>query len=358
MRYPPADTNLSVIHIAERDSAMSKSNLTFPVQHQQDFVFDKKDNVFHVIKKLRNLIPNKKGVLVLNYGTEMTMLDHFRVEQATVQLVHDAYNVRLAEKYEHVVDAFICHNRHIEAELKNKLHNRSKDVFYIPHGVKILDAERKEMVEGRPLKLLFLGRITKAKGVFDLPVIAKMLRDKGIAVEWTCIGNGPEMEAFKTSWDNKDKVNFYTPHSNDEVMAHCLESDVFVLPTKFEGTPVSLLETMSTGLVPVITNLPGGIDEIVTDEIGFKIEIDNNEGFANAIAHLSLNRGEWRNKSIRCKEKVKSDFNLEHTSKQYFEVMLRCKDNKKNKTLKKIKTGSRLDLLWMPNIVTRLLRSF
>jgi glycosyltransferase involved in cell wall biosynthesis len=358
MRFPPVDTNISVIHITEENSTMSKSNLIFPVQFQQDFVFDRKDNVFHVIKKLRKLIPNDNGVLVLNYGTEMTMLDHFQVTQATVQLVHDAYNVRLAEKYEHVVDAFICHNRHIEAELKTKLPNRREDVFYIPHGVCIPDVERKERRDEQPLKLLFLGRITKAKGVFDLPVIANLLRDKGVEVEWTCIGNGPEMEAFKSSWDNRDKVKFLAPKSNDEVMAHCLESDVFVLPTKFEGTPVSLLETMSTGLVPVITHLPGGIDEIVTDEIGFKIAMDNNKGFADAIAHLNFNRNEWSEKSIRCKEKIKKDFNLEQTSKQYFDVMLKFQNIIKIKTLKKIKTGSRLDLSWMPNILTRLLRSF
>ncbi len=47
--------------------------------------------------------------------------------------------------------------------------------------------------------------------------------------------------------------------------------DVFVLPTQFEGSPVSLLETMSAGLVPVITDLPGGIREIVEPAVGFRL---------------------------------------------------------------------------------------
>jgi glycosyltransferase involved in cell wall biosynthesis len=358
MLFPPADTNISVIHITDKDAVMSKSNLIFPIQQQEEFVFEKKDNVHHVMQKLRNQIPNENGVLVLNYGTEMTMLDHFQVQQATVQLVHDAYNVRLAEKYGHVVDAFICHNRHIEAELKYKMLGRSDDVFYIPHGVKIPTKARLEMNDQLPLKLLFLGRITKAKGVFDLPVISKFLREKGVEVEWTCVGNGPDMEAFKKSWNEKDKVKFFTPQSNDEVMEHCLESDVFVLPTKFEGTPVSLLETMSAGLVPVITHLPGGIDEIVTDDIGYKIEMDDNDGFAEAIIQIHNNRKDWHSKSIRCKEKITQEFNLEHTSKQYFDLMLRFQHKRKEKKLQKIKTGSRLDLFWMPNMITRLLRSF
>ncbi len=101
-----------------------------------------------------------------------------------------------------------------------------------------------------------------------------------------------------------DAVKFLSPPSNQEVLALCSERDVFVLPTKFEGSPVSLLETMSVGLVPVITKLPGGITDIVSPEIGFMIGMDDIDGFANTIEKLYNDRGPA--KKVECKLRKKN----------------------------------------------------
>ena len=41
-----------------------------------------------------------------------------------------------------------------------------------------------------------------------------------------------------------------------------LQSDIFVLPSYFEGLPMALLETMANGVVPVVTSV-GSIPEII-----------------------------------------------------------------------------------------------
>jgi glycosyltransferase involved in cell wall biosynthesis len=130
-----------------------------------------------------------------------------------------------------------------------------------------------------------------------------------------------------------------------------------VLPTKFEGTPVSLLETMSVGLVPVITSLPGGIEEIVTKDIGISVDMNDNHAFAAAIVALHNNRSKLEQLSINCRNKVIEDFNIVNTSKKYYKLFSQFEMYKKEKKLKKLKVGSRLDQPMIPEIFVRTFRS-
>ena len=356
IKHAPADVCQEVIGIVESNGSLSKANIKYPVEKQVEFINHQSHNAYTIIKKLRSLIQNEDGALILNYGTEMAMLDHFQVSQTTFQLVHDEYNLRLAKDYGHIVDVFICHNAFIKDQLLLLYPNRKNDIHFLPHGVEVPQFFRKKTSDIAPLRLLFLGRLTKSKGIFDLPVIAEILREKGVSVKWTCIGSGPEELDFKSCWNNLDLVEFISPKTNEEVLKIAAQHDVFVLPTKFEGTPVSLLETMSVGLVPIITSLNGGIQEIVSTDIGYALPIDNNEAFANAIIELHENRDKLETLSNACRQKIIDHFNLENTAKSYFSLFLNYADLKKEKKLKKRKLGSTLDQPFLPNFFTRLLR--
>jgi glycosyltransferase involved in cell wall biosynthesis len=347
----------TVINISELNASYTKADIKYPVDKQIEFIVDNKRNAYSLLKQLRELIPDEAGALVLNYGTEMAMLDNHKVLQTTFQLVHDEYNLRLAKEFGHVVDVFICHNVFIEEQLLSMYPKRKKDIFFLSHGVEIPSFYRFQLGENSPLRLLFLGRFSTSKGIFDLPKIAKILRLKNIPVTWTCIGAGPEENDFKTSWHKLDEVKFLSPKTNAEVIQIASQHDVFVLPTKFEGTPVSLLETMSVGLVPVITSLNGGIQEIVKSDIGFALPIDDNESFANSIEKLHRNRKLLEQMSISCRNEIINKFNLEKTSKLYFSLFSNYSDFKKNKKLKKKKLGSFLDQPFLPDFFTRFIRN-
>lgn len=356
IRHVPEGFEQQVIHITNPDDPMTRADIEYPVRQQLFFNKDNTQNLYEVISQLRSLIPDQPGTLVLNYDTEMAMLDHYPVVQGTVQLVHDDFNVRLAATYGHVVDAFICHNRHIEASLRNLFPQRQTDIHYIPHGVALPVAYRQPRENRQPLKLVFLGRITTAKGVFDLPIIAHSLRKRGVEVEWTCIGSGPESEAFQKAWSEEDRVRFLSPKTSEEVLACCATQDLFVLPTRFEGTPVSLLETMSVGLVPVISNLPGGIQEIVSEDIGFRPEPGDTEAFAEAIQVLHQDRDLLNRMSQRGRQTIRESFLIQDTARRYFEVFRNAALHPAVKKMKKGKLGSRLDHPWIPFWITRLLR--
>ena len=60
-------------------------------------------------------------------------------------------------------------------------------------------------------------------------------------------------------------------------------ADLFVFPSRFEGTPFAMLEAMSIGL-PVIASRFGGADELIEDRVsGFLVPVDDSDGLAETI---------------------------------------------------------------------------
>jgi glycosyltransferase involved in cell wall biosynthesis len=354
---PMTDYEQWVVQVDWKESDMTRANLVYPATKNIHFIYSSRESQYAEIKRLFELLPTEEGALVVNYQFEMEMLDHHHVRQTVYQLVHDDYNLGLAKKFHHVVDVFIAHNKHIYEQLLKALPSKSSNIYYQPHGVPLPTYYRVHSEgEDTTLRLLFLGRMNKLKGIFDLPVISRLLKEKNIKVEWTCIGNGPEKEQLMQQW-KEENVRFTSPATNEEVLKLASEQDVFVLPTKFEGSPVSLLETMSVGLVPVITDLEGGIQEIVTEEIGFRVQMDNNHGFAEAITRLHSDRKLMKSMSVNARKKIESKYAVTLTAGGYHDLFKEYKKNFHRKTIQKNKIGARLDQSWLPSVVTRTIRN-
>jgi glycosyltransferase involved in cell wall biosynthesis len=89
------------------------------------------------------------------------------------------------------------------------------------------------------------------------------------------------------------------------------EHDVFLLTSDYEGLPLSLLEAMGHGLVPVVSDLPSGISEVVNENTGFRVATTDIEGYAKAIIWLHQNRLASRKLSENARECVLRDFSTE-----------------------------------------------
>ena len=352
------ETKQTVLQIHCDNWDMAKSGIVYPVQETIYFNYNCLQNYYKTLQQLRKLIPEEAGAIVVNYDTEMSMLDHYPVKQTVYQLVHDDYNLGLAKKYGHVVDVFICHNSAIYEQLNNYFINRQQDIHFLQHGVPVSDRYRNQNDTNSPLKLLFLGRMAREKGLFDLPLISTYLQEKHIEVEWVCIGSGPELENLKRRWNQGENVKFYQPETNEAVMEIAAGMDLFVLPTKFEGTPVSLLETMSVGLVPVVSDLPGGIRDIITEEIGFRIPVDDNRGFARAITKLYHDRDLLDRLSNNCRNIIVEQYDIKKTALAYHSLFAKYSENYRPKKLQSIKVGARLDQQFIPSFATKFIRKY
>lgn len=117
---------------------------------------------------------------------------------------------------------------------------------------------------GEVIKIGTLGRLVDAK---DFPVMIraiKILVDQRCKVSLTIAGEGEEREVLESLVDQLD-LNQYINLPGIQQAQSFLESiDLFVMSSKREGVPVSLLEAMAHGLPIASTNV-GGIPEVVAD---------------------------------------------------------------------------------------------
>jgi glycosyltransferase involved in cell wall biosynthesis len=116
--------------------------------------------------------------------------------------------------------------------------------------------------------LIFLGRLIKEKGIYELLEGFRAIADEFARTRLVIAGDGPEKTPIE-SWirsngcDGSVIVAGYL-HAKKKIQA-LIDADVFVLPTYWEeGCPIALLEAMAAGLA-VVTTANGGIRDIFVD---------------------------------------------------------------------------------------------
>jgi len=132
--------------------------------------------------------------------------------------------------------------------------------------------------------VLFVARMEREKGIYDLLQAHELLRKQGKRMYLLFVGDGScrlDMESKVALNHNKELIRFLGMQINvDEYLAL---SDLVVLPSYKEGMPNSLLEAMSAGK-PIVATQVGGIPDLVIDgENGRLVPPGNIEGLAHAI---------------------------------------------------------------------------
>lgn len=309
------------------------------------------ENLHAVLRRLRRAIPPGPGVLVANDWLELAMLCRHPVERAVLCITHGdfEYYYDLARRHEAVIDRFVTYTERMRDELRRRLPHRADDIVSMPYGVGI-PREARARVAG-PLRLLYVGRMNESKGIFDLPAIARSLGDGGIDVAWTLHGAGPDAFALEQRWPAGARVRWSGLLPMREVLALYREHDVLVMPSRAEGLPVALLEAMAAGVVPVVSDLPSGIPEVVTSgQNGHRVPVGDVPGFARAIAALAGDRDRLEEMSRAARRTAAERFDVRARAADYRALFARWREIRRPRPLAvAVDYGSRLDQPWLPN---------
>ncbi len=211
------------------------------------------------------------------------------------------------------VDRYIAVSHHMAKMLREVCLFSDKKVRVVHNGISLAPFERgsrgdlRETLagsDGRSI-VLTLARLAQQKGIGYLIEAASQVPEALFAVA----GDGPERAALEAKVEAcglRGRVVFLG-HRRDvpELLASC---DAFVLPSLYEGLPVSVLEAMAAGR-PVIATRIGGTDEAVKDGVtGLLVPPADPAALAQAIHRLLTDLGLARRLGAAARAWVRRQF--------------------------------------------------
>ena len=117
--------------------------------------------------------------------------------------------------------------------------------------------------------LLFAGRISKEKGVFELPVIFRKAKEKISGLHMLIAGTGPAENDLKKAFPEAEFSGWIDHDQLPEIYSR---ADLLVLPSRFDTFSCVVLESLSCGL-PVIAYNTKGPKDIISDSVnGYLVE--------------------------------------------------------------------------------------
>lgn len=145
-------------------------------------------------------------------------------------------------------------------------------------------------IEINQIKLLYVGRIKKEKGIFSL---LKIIKNSKSDLQLSIVG----AEKNSSSQIGQNNVHVYEVENNEQNLIKLYDDhNIFVLPSYTEGHPMALLEALSR-LRPVI--IFKDIEHVIGDKKGIFVAERNSISFLKIINHIKEN---YRNIQKEMKE--------------------------------------------------------
>ena len=155
--------------------------------------------------------------------------------------------------------------------------------------------------QSRPFIFLSVGLFEEAKGMDILlksfALFSRKYRDSCLRIA----GDGSQRSKLINlgySLGISDKVKFLGKISQEKLLAEYQTANVFILASRFEAFGVVFIEALSAGL-PVIGTRSGGPEEIINDENGLLVDINDINQLADAMEKLYKNYNKYNPEIIR-----------------------------------------------------------
>ncbi len=177
---------------------------------------------------------------------------------------------------------------------------------------------RERAAPARPLRLLYLGRLVREKGLYELIEGLHLARSQGAAAELIVAGDGPEAAALgeAAAACGRAAVGFVGPVRGPDKLALLRWADVLALPSYSEGLPYALLESMAAG-VPAIATRVGAIPEVVADGVnGLLLEPRSAAAIAAAIHTLGDDRAALARMSEASRATISARYSIRRLAAQ------------------------------------------
>jgi glycosyltransferase involved in cell wall biosynthesis len=298
--------------------------------------------LWRIFRLLRETRPQIVHTHMAKAGTvgrlAATIYNHTIGRGAPARIVHtyhghvlDGYFSRLAaglftfaeRRLAQATDAIVAISPQIRRELADEFHiGRADQYRVVPLGFD-LDAFVTIDDAARPLARQVLGldadahvvttvgRLTAIKQHALFLETARLIADRDPNAMFLIVGDGelrPELEAQARRLDIADRTRFLGWRRDLAVIYGA--SDVFLLTSRNEGTPVALIESLAAGVPGVSTDVGGVRDVIESDEVGLVAPFGDARALAEHVTTLLCDPRRRQRMGVRGRESVAARYRI------------------------------------------------
>lgn len=279
--YPISNLNLKITSVrhSSRYKLLSYAKITFmsiPCLLRNDFIYFFYPSSLRYLALLSLIFKKKIGFNIRGERKISDGISIFLYKRAKLIFTVSPHFTELAKKY--------C------AQTFNK---RPTIDYSIDDMV-----TKRDFVNRRSYRLLFLSRLDLDKGILDLLDAMKILNDRNtFNIELLIVGDGDAIVDIKNkiSENALNNVILYGAEtSKNKIKSLYVESDLYILPSYHEGFPRTLYEAMIFK-TPILTTFVGGIGCIMNSGYNcYKIEPHNPMDIADKIEFVFSNYSDMK----------------------------------------------------------------
>lgn len=202
------------------------------------------------------------------------------------------------------------------------------------HVIHNSSISRNEVIRKRPrpkppMRLIYTGRLVHyQKRILDYIELARALDRTGVAYELSLVGSFVAREGSQEPFERQarehlddGRIRLTGRLSRAQILDQLSTHPFFVLLSDFEGLPLSLVEAMGRGCVPIVAESKSGIPELVTSgKDGVIVSGRDYDRWADLLIGLWDDRPALTRMSRQARKTVRENFTVEKIGDQFHQL--------------------------------------
>ena len=268
----------------------------------------------------------QKGIVTIldlaavHYNKNEILYDNYAEYKAIIndKKCFDKVNAHKAKELDYV-DFIFCLSKYAKQTLIDSgIDEKRIFVHYLPINQKVFFPKKMVSDVSKTLKILFVGRVSRLKGIELILNIAKFFNSKNInTFEFTIVG--PKDDSFDISLlaENNIKYKPFLPHL--ELAKEYQENDVFLSPSYTDSWSQTVIESMSCGTPVIVTENVGAKDAVVKGG-GYVVPVNDSDAIIEKLLFLNSNRDALMQLGVQA-SKIAKDYTFRNYSNKINAVL-------------------------------------
>ncbi len=331
------------------------SNKNFVKEHY--LIYETDWNFYFTIRKLKGMIADE-AVLITHDWLELGMVSQLKISNPVISFLHGnyVYYLELYQKHFRHVNLYLSVTKALINEIRSVFDNSENHV--IQYSIPVCDFKF-QINRFDNFRILFIANdlTDKNKNFQYLSKINQLIFQKEIKVEWHIVGLGrTEYEIVEMFNLHPSQIKYYGYVDNQKLEDVLSNANILISCSDNEGLPLSLVESMKAGLIPIVNKWNGAAYEIIDEGInGFVVSENKPEEFAAIIHRLDKNKGQLPHIAKNASEVAYKRHSFKNQINEFEEIVISQSTIRMNREPQKV-YGSLLDNPFIPNFLTNALR--